>query len=145
MIRKFETDDTEAVMTVWRSASDLAHPFLSEEFQQRAERLTRDIYLKMAETWVCEQDGQVVGFIGLLDDLIGGLFVHPDCHGQGIGRALVDKAVTLKGDLVVEVFVDNPIGRRFYAAYGFEGEKQVNDPHSGFPLLRLRFRTQKTQ
>lgn len=139
MIRKFKSEDTDMVIAVWRQASDLAHPFLSRAFQERAEILTRNNYLKMAETWVFELDGEVVGFIGLLDDLIGGLFVHPDYHGKGIGRALVDKAVALKGGLCVEVFVDNPIGRRFYHAYGFRGSKEVMDPHSGYPLLQLQF------
>ena len=137
MIRLFEPRDTDAVMVVWRAASDLAHPFLSKTFQDASAILIRQNYLHISDIWVAEEAGEVVGFIGLLDDLIGGLFVHPDYHGRGIGRALVDRAVAERGSLCVEVFVDNPIGRRFYAAYGFKGEKQVMDPHSGFPLLQL--------
>ena len=143
LIRHFLSEDTEAVITVWRAASDLAHPFLSKAFQDKAEILTRDIYLKMAEIWVHESDGQIDGFVGLLQmDTgwhIGGLFVHPDRHGQGIGRALVDKAVRLKGGLSVEVFLDNKIGRAFYAAYGFKGDVVITDPHSGHDLLCLEF------
>lgn len=141
MIREFANNDTEAVIALWRAASDLAHPFLSKDFQDRAEKLTRDIYLKMAETWVFAQDGEIMGFIGLLDTEpmwhIGGLFVRPDSQGQGIGRALVDHATVLKGSLSVDVFVDNAIGRGFYEAYGFEGDERFIDPHSGFPLLKM--------
>lgn len=141
MIRLYKDQDTAAVIALWRAASDLAHPFLSKQFQDRAEILTRDIYLKMAETWVYEVDGAVVGFIGLLEMEqiwhIGGLFVRPDWHGQGVGRALVDHAAKLKGQLSVDVFVDNAIGRGFYKAYGFVGDERHIDPHSGFELLRL--------
>nr|WP_321461523.1 GNAT family N-acetyltransferase [uncultured Cohaesibacter sp.] len=139
MIRTFKSQDTEAVIAIWRSASALAHSFLPADFMDEAERLTREIYLKQAETWVFVRDGAIVGFIGLIDDYIGGLFVDPCHHGEGIGRALVDKAVAEKGSLAVEVFVDNAIGRRFYAAYGFTGDKQVSDPHSGFVLLQLTY------
>ncbi|WP_319497021.1 GNAT family N-acetyltransferase [uncultured Cohaesibacter sp.] len=139
MIRTFISEDTDAVIAIWRSASELAHAFLPAEFMHEAERLTREIYLPQAETWVYERNGVILGFIGLIDDYIGGLFVDPAHHGEGIGRALVDKAVAEKGSLAVEVFVDNAIGRRFYAAYGFQGENQVTDPHSGFPLLQLTY------
>ena len=139
LIRKYKNDDADAVIAVWRAASDLAHPFLSKSFQDMAEQQIRHLYLPQSETWVVESDGVIVGFIGLLDSLIGGLFVHPDHHGKGLGRALVDKAVALKGPLSVEVFVDNKIGRRFYQAYGFAGSKQVTDPHSGFALLLLSY------
>ncbi|PLW76502.1 GNAT family N-acetyltransferase [Cohaesibacter celericrescens] len=139
LIRKYKNEDTDAVIAVWRAASDLAHPFLSKAFQEMAEQQIRHLYLPQSETWVVEHDGAVVGFIGLLDCLIGGLFVHPDYHGKGLGRALVDKAVALKGPLDVEVFVENKIGRRFYKSYGFIGTKEVTDPHSGFELLQLSY------
>lgn len=141
MIRTFKSEDTDAVIAIWRSASALAHAFLPAAFMDEAEKLTREVYLQQAETWVFIRGGKIVGFIGLIDDYIGGLFVDPSHHGEGIGRALVDKAVAEKGSLVVEVFVDNVIGRRFYASYGFTGEKQVMDPHSGFPLLQLTYKT----
>nr|WP_321455285.1 GNAT family N-acetyltransferase [uncultured Cohaesibacter sp.] len=139
MIRKFKSEDTDAVIAIWRAASKLAHSFLSDTFMVEAEKLTRDVYLPQAQTWVYERDGTILGFIGLIDDYIGGLFVDPAYHGEGVGRALVDKAVAEKGALVVEVFVDNPIGRRFYASYGFTGDRQVLDPHSGFSLLQLSY------
>nr|WP_321980962.1 GNAT family N-acetyltransferase [uncultured Cohaesibacter sp.] len=139
MIRTFISEDTDAVIAIWQSASELAHSFLPADFMIEAERLTREVYLPQAETWVFVRNGAIVGFIGLIDHYIGGLFVDPSHHGEGIGRALVDKAAAEKGSLTVEVFVDNAIGRRFYAAYGFTGDKQVSDPYSGFPLLQLTY------
>jgi putative acetyltransferase len=139
MIRPYNEKDADAVIAVWRAASELAHSFLPEDFMDEAEQQIRETYLPMAETWVYVLDGEVVGFIGLLDNFIGGLFVDPMHHGKGIGCALVDKGVEEKGALVVDVFVDNLIGRGFYAAYGFTGNKQMTDPNSGFPLLRLTY------
>jgi len=99
----------------------------------------RNIYLAFAETWVIEIDGVVVGFIALIEDEIGGLFLDPDFHGQGLGRALVDKAVIQKGPLKVEVFKENIIGRRFYDAYGFRETEEFIHEASGQTTLRMNF------
>lgn len=137
MIRPYEPGDAGAILKIWREASDYAHPFLSEAFQQEAEVLIRDTYLPMAETWLATQAGEPVGFIALIGDEVGGFFVRPSCHGRGYGRALMDHAVQLRGSLQLGVFRDNPVGRRFYDAYGFTVTGEQLDEASGHPLLRM--------
>ncbi|MCW8916898.1 MAG: GNAT family N-acetyltransferase [Magnetovibrio sp.] len=120
----------------------LAHPFLSEEFLTQEADNVRNVYMALAETWVAEVDGCVVGFVALIENEIGGLFLEPEFHGQGLGRALVDKAFVEKGPLKVEVFKANAVGRRFYDAYGFrECEEFVHEP-SGQPTLRMMYSPQ---
>lgn len=138
MIRPYRPGDTDELLEVWEAASKLAHPFLSRGFMQRERKAIRDQHLHVAETWVYEADRHVIGFVALVGDEIGALFVHPDHHGEGLGRALVDHARTRRDRLEVEVFRDNPIGRRFYDRYGFRpiGE-HLHEP-SGHMVLRLR-------
>ncbi len=50
----------------------------------------------------------------------------------------MDKAKELRGELVVEVFKANSIGRAFYAKYGFESVAEKVHEQTGFELLRLR-------
>ncbi|UWQ22249.1 GNAT family N-acetyltransferase [Jannaschia sp. W003] len=119
-IRPYRAEDIEPVIDVWQRANALAHPFLSEDFVAGVHRAMRDIYLPNAETYLLEVGGTVVGFIALIGNEIGGLFLDPAMHGRGHGRALVDHAVALKGPLTVEVFRDNELGRPFYERYGFE-------------------------
>ena len=57
---------------------------------------------------------------------------------MGVGRALVDKAQALKGELEVEVFAENAIGRRFYLSYGFELVGKRIHAETGHELLRLK-------
>jgi len=138
MIREYQPDDLDAVLTVWALASAVAHPFLSGEFLSNERRMIADQYLPVAETWVAERAGRVVGFIALVGDEIGGLFVHPELHGRGIGRALVDHVRDLHDELEVEVFSDNALGRGFYNACGFvEVEEGVHEA-TGFGVVRLR-------
>jgi GNAT superfamily N-acetyltransferase len=47
-------------------------------------------FLPTAETWLFESAGRVVGFISMLGNEVGGLFVAPGSHRKGIGRALMD-------------------------------------------------------
>jgi putative acetyltransferase len=98
----------------------------------------RDQLLPIAETWVVEEDGELVAFMSIIDDLIGGLFTHPDHQGKGHGRALVEQARLLHDPVCVEVFEanDNVIG--FYRSVGFVDHEARVDEESGLPLLILR-------
>ena len=137
MIRKFREEDTDAVVSVWKSATSLAHPFLSDDFVAQEEVNLRTLHLPNAETWVLEDHAGTVGFIALLGNEIGGLFLDPALHGRGLGRAMVDHAVALKGPLRVEVFEKNAIGRRFYERYGFVWDSSYRHDASGEMTLKL--------
>ena len=119
MIREYQPEDTDALVTIWQSAIALAHPFLKPAFVALEEQNMRNIYLPNTKTWVAEEQGVPVGFIALMEDEIGGLFLEPRYHGKGIGREMVDHAVDRTGPLRVEVFEKNVVGRPFYDRYGF--------------------------
>jgi putative acetyltransferase len=128
MIRKYRTEDTDALVLIWRNANALAHSFLADGFVAQVAQDMRNIYLPNAETWVLEEDEKPLGFIALVGDEIGGLFLEPAFHGRGFGKALADHAVALHGPLRVEVFEKNAIGRCFYDRYGFvETERYVHE------------------
>jgi len=137
MIRKYNASDLDALLEAWEAATKLAHPFLSETFLESERDNIPNLYLPNADTWVWETEGRVVGFIALLGNEIGGLFLAPKFHGQGIGRAMVDHARQLKGRLEVEVFQANTIGRTFYDKYGFQQISQSIHEATAQPVLRL--------
>jgi putative acetyltransferase len=99
MIRLYRDDDLDRLIEVWYQASLLAHPFLSERFLNRERELIAGVYLPVAETYVYEKDGVLVGFIALMGDEVGAIFVDPALHGRGIGRALMDYARYLRPGL----------------------------------------------
>lgn len=139
VIRQYEDQDLSDLLTAWAAASEIAHPFLSEEFLASERENIPNLYLPNAETWVFEASGQIVGFIALIGNEVGAIFVHPGHQRMGVGQRLMDKAKELREELEVEVFLKNAIGRAFYAKYGFEPiEEKVHD-QTGFDLLRLRF------
>ncbi|MEC7118707.1 MAG: GNAT family N-acetyltransferase [Pseudomonadota bacterium] len=142
-IRQYMASDLDAVLDSWEVATRMAHEFMTDEFIAQERKNVADIYIPNTDTWVAELDSEVQGFIALMGNEVGAIFLQPHCHGRGVGKALMDKAQELHGDLEVEVFKENVIGRKFYIRYGFEHlEDKLHEP-TGQQLLRLKFTANK--
>lgn len=139
-IRQYQTSDLAAVLDSWEVATRLAHTFMTDEFIAQERKNVAEIYIPNTDTWVAEIDGVVEGFIALIGNEVGAIFLLPNWHGKGVGKALMDKAHALHGDLEVEVFKENTIGRAFYLRYGFEFLEQKLHKPTGQQVLRLRFK-----
>jgi putative acetyltransferase len=137
-IRPYAPDDRDQLVEIWHQASRVGHPFLSAQDLAEQKVLVRDIYLPKAENWVATIAGQPVGFIGLLDNFVGGLFVHPAAHGMGVGRALIEHAAQLKGGLEVEVYALNGNALKFYQRLGFIQTSTRDSDDQGRPLQLVR-------
>ena len=143
VIRQYQSSDLDAVLSTWENASKLSHPFLKEDFLAQERKNIPEIYLPNADTWVVEIDGQVAGFIALIGNEVGAIFLQPDYQGKGLGRLMMDKAQAIHGDLEVQVFVNNLVGVEFYLEYGFQLMEEKIHEQTGEPLLRLRFSANK--
>ncbi len=138
MIREYQPADLDDLLGVWEAASAVAHDFLDAKFLQQERHNIPNLYLPNAETWIWEVGGSVVGFIALIGNEVGAIFVDPSYHGTGIGRALMDKARTLREELEVEVFKKNAMGRAFYDRYGFELMQETVHEATGLTVMRLK-------
>ncbi len=122
---------------VWLDASRNAHAFLGEEKLTEQSRLVSDMYLPQAETWVACHDGKPVGFLGLIDTYIGGLFVSPDAQGRGIGQALIAHGLKLKGRLTLDAYAKNLRTVAFNQKQGFvETDRRPTDK-DGLPFEEI--------
>jgi ribosomal protein S18 acetylase RimI-like enzyme len=139
-IRAYGPDDNQRLLAIWHAASAKGHPFFTADQLREQARLVGEIYLPKAENWVADLADEPVGFIGLLDTFVGGLFVDPACHGAGAGRRLVEHALSLKGELSLEVFALNASAIGFYRHIGFvETGRRISDEH-GMPLELVAMR-----
>lgn len=137
LIRQYQSKDLDDLLFAWDKANRLAHPFLTEAFIQQERHNIEHLYLPNADTWVAENNHRVVGFIALIHNEVGGLFLHPDFHGSGLGKALMDKANHLHSALELDVFKANALGRAFYQHYGFSQQSESIHEATGQPVLRL--------
>lgn len=139
-IRRFEQHDTETCVEIWYEASILAHDFISKEVWESHKADLRNTYLQISETWVAEEEDQVVGFISLMDHYIGGLFVAPEKQGRGAGTQLIQQAKKEKEHLTVGVYRKNAQGRSFYRKNGFIEVDEELQPETGEIVINMSYK-----
>ena len=151
-IRKYQPNDLNDLLDSWESASRLAHPFMANDFFEKERINIPSLYIPNTDTWVVTLDNKVVGFIALIVEdsdkgascEIGGLFIDPQFHSQGLGQSLVDKTKELYHAISVKVFKENTIGRKFYDRYGFHFIQEVVWEESGDILMELELSVTQT-
>ncbi len=104
MIRKHKEIDLEDIIKIWLQASPIAHPFLNASFVKKVEYDMRTHYIPNSDTWVYVKNNTIIGFISMIGNEIGGLFVLPIYHSKGIGTQLVNFIRESHNELEVEVF-----------------------------------------
>lgn len=140
MIRKYIENDIEEILEVWYQASRMAHPFLDADFMGMEKKNIRDVYIPNTSTWVYEKDGIILGFISMMGNEVGAIFVRPNSHGNGIGKQLMDFVSDFHEEMEVEVFERNSVGRAFYDKYGFQLIEELVHKETNNRVLRLRYK-----
>lgn len=139
IIRHSRPEDSARLMAIWHAASLVGHPFIGEAVLQEHYAIVRDEYLVRADNWVAEDGGVISGFIGLIGNFIGGLFVDPAAYRSGIGRRLIEHAAGRLGALSVDVYEQNASALAFYQRCGFAivERKERDDEGLPHPLFTL--------
>jgi len=96
------------------------------------------MYLPNSDTWVYEESDNIIGFISMTKNEIGGLFVDPKNHSKGIGTKLVNHMNQFHDSLEVEVFEENKIGKPFYKKFGFKIIKEYVMTETNQKVLRMK-------
>lgn len=129
MIRIFEFRDLDKIMEIWLDGNISAHPFIDESHWRQNFDTVKSV-LPNAEVYVYEEDGEILGFIGMDAEYIAGIFVAQGHRGQGIGRQLIAK-VKRKKRLSLHVYEKNTGAVAFYLAEGFHIESSMTEKETG--------------
>ena len=92
MIRKYQPQDLEHIMKIWLETNLAAHGFIPAEYWNEQYEAVKEA-LPQADILIYEEEGTVLGFLGLQDSYIAGLFVEKASRSRGIGRLLLEAAV----------------------------------------------------
>lgn len=130
MIRKYEPWDSDSVMEIWLDANCSAHDFIDRGYFEGAFETVKDM-IPRAEVYVCEENDQIKGFIGLKEGYVEGLFVKPACQGNGIGKELLDRAKQLREVLMLSVYRKNERAFNFYRRESFNVSELSVDEATG--------------
>lgn len=142
-IRPSHAGDVDRLYEIWRSAVDATHNFLPPDEIEAIAGDVRDKYLPAAEFLVAvDEADQPLAFMGMTKNKIDSLFVDPAAFGQGIGRALVERAFEVGPEILVDVNEQNEGACFFYRRMGFEryDRSAVDDQGRPYPLLHMRRR-----
>lgn len=118
MIRKFQKSDTKQVMKIWLSGNEDAHPFIPKDYW-RANYSIVEKQLLQAEVFVYETNGEIQGFIGIVERYIAGIFVHKEYRSLGIGKQLLEYVKQKYASLSLNVYQKNKLAVEFYYKENF--------------------------
>lgn len=119
MIRRFENKDLDQVMSIWLQVNMKSHFFIEADYWKNNYEMVREMIPK-AEVFVSEENGQIRGFIGLIDTYIAGIFVRVAEQSKGVGTELLHTVMKLRDNLRLNVYKKNTKVVSFYRHYGFQ-------------------------
>ena len=138
-IRRSRHDEGEKLVAIWRRSVDATHDFLSKEYRVELETLVSS-FLPEAPLWVAvTEKHEPVAFMLLTGEHMDALFVDPTVRGCGVGKLLIEHALTLAPKLTTNVNEQNEQAVGFYQKMGFKvtGRSETDDLGKPYPLLHL--------
>lgn len=119
MIRTFQMEDIDNIMKIWLETNIEAHDFIPPSYWVNNYNMVKEM-LPRASIYVYEMDKQIVGFIGMVDTYIEGIFVAKKYQSQGIGRQLISYAKESHASLTLQVYQKNTSSVSFYKKENFK-------------------------
>lgn len=139
MIRKVEPTDYPRLMEIWESAVLHTHDFLKkEDFLYYKEHVPS--YFPYVTLLGFEQEGCLVGFIGIAEDNIEMLFIDNDYRGKGIGKQLISHVMNDLHVTKVDVNEQNAQAVGFYKHIGFHvvTKSELDNEGKAYPILHMQ-------
>src|SRR5215212_4592309 len=121
LIRPAEARDADAITAVHRTSMREALPYLPDLHTEDEDRVwVANMLLPHQEVWVAEAGGRVVGVAALDGEMLAQLYILPGEQGQGIGSALLAKAMAHRpAGMRLYAFQRNTRARGVYERRGF--------------------------
>ena len=135
-----EKSDYPEIVDVWEASVRATHDFLKEEDILFFKPLILDTYLDAVDLRIIKSDsGSIVGFLGVAEQGLEMLFIHPDFRGQGIGQLLLRYAIDEMDVIKVDVNEQNRQAVGFYQHCGFQtvGRSELDSTGKPYPILHM--------
>lgn len=144
IIRSFYEMDLKPVMKIWYDGNIEAHDFVDKAYYDRNFGYVSRVIPK-TEVYVYEIDGKVVGFIGVEEGFISGLFVDRQYRGCGIGTKLLHYVMDLYDFIELDVFENNFGAVCFYEKRNFHKLEETVNEDLGEVQYRMFYRKPKEE
>ena len=130
------------IVKLWEDSVRKTHTFLSEEEIIKLRPLVSLTVKKVEMLLIAkEENGTLMGFMGIENQKIEMLFVSPAFFGKGIGKALLLSAVEQYDAMFVDVNEQNSKALEFYKRNGFSVLSRSKTDRAGnpFPILHMKW------
>lgn len=134
----------EQLTDLWEQSVRETHHFLSEPEILAIKPYVPQAIAGIETLLVLKKDGELLGFMGLNEQKLEMLFLHPQYRGKGYGRQLVEYGIAHYGVDEVTVNEQNPQAVGFYERMGFSAYKRTAQDEQGgpYPLLYMKRTTE---
>lgn len=141
-LRASTSRDATRILDIWSRAVDATHDFLLPADRTAIGEEVKAFLPQAPLTLAVDVEDHALGFMFVHEGHMEALFIDPDHHGKGIGKALVQSALTLHPALTTDVNEQNDEALGFYRRLGFEptGRSDLDGQGRPYPLIHLRFR-----
>lgn len=130
----------ETLFELWNGSVRKTHTFLKEEDIVKLYPFVKEGLLHVEKLAVLEEEGKMLGFIGVQDHKIEMLFIDKDYFKKGYGKKLVDYSINHFDVNEVSVNEDNVNAKDFYEKLGFKiyDRHELDDQGMPFPILDMK-------
>lgn len=136
-----EERPTARLLEIWRQSVTATHKFLSAADIENIAAYVPEAIARMPLIAVLEdENGEAVGFAGVMHNKLEMLFLHPDVRGAGYGKQMVRHLIDKHAVNYVCVNEQNPEAAGFYRHMGFRLFKRDETDEQGgpFPILHMK-------
>ncbi len=101
-------------------------------------------HLKSCQKIVAVDGNRVAGFIGVDQEYVGWLYIHPDYYRQGLGRRLLRAGLELTPDKAWTIALENNLpALTLYHSEGFHETNRYESDNAGYPVTCVRLERSK--
>lgn len=118
MIRKAQLNDIAAIANIWYEVNINTHDFIPQKYWLDQLAMVKEA-LVTAEIYVYVKDDQILGFVGLEENYIAGIFIVLEKQSLGIGQKLLSHLKNFKNELTLKVYQKNKRAINFYQREDF--------------------------
>ena len=132
------------ILTVWENSVLATHHFLSPKDFIEIKEMLQHFDFENINVFCLNENSKVIGFLALQKFKIEMLFLDPEYMGRGLGRKLLDYAVSNHKANSVDVNEQNTNAKKFYEKFVFKiyERTEKDDFGKNYPLLRMKLETQ---
>jgi putative acetyltransferase len=120
-------EDWSLIADIWLRVSLSAHHFIDASYWMSRRTELEVKYLPLAQTYVCVDEGEIIGFVSMVDDYLAALFIEEAYQGKGYGAQLVEYVKRNRKSIMLKVFMKNTSAFQFYLKQGFIVEQELVD------------------